>query len=737
MSFQQFTQYFSAREPSEADIQNLSQDLSAQHLDPSSSDHFPTPPLPEIPPGATAHIHPYSQDLFEDESQTGFQEDPDNDLDWQRRSDADEEEALDVDGSEVDDGSQSESDFGDSDEEPDEGGDVAENDYDEFNDVMQRARKYHARRKDAPLYPTQSQGEELRRDIQEKLQRLCCKRLRCTTDRLDVDSVLQHVQHLRSLKGDHKEMYIMGLLDTTYPRGEQPEHKRPCYAYSALGHEVCRTAFEVAHDLRKFKLDAIINHLRHNGPTPRINGNTGRVPKHALNLEDTRCVIQYIASYSSHHGEEQPAPPGRAATTPQVYLDATLSKAKIYDSYKMPLQQVGQRFVALRTFRDIWKTCMPHVKLRAKKDDVCTTCWKNKNLIDYHRKHHNIPRVRELQNQREQHRARAQEEFRLYKANEKAAQDEYNLLIQQNIPYALRKFHYTFDFAQSVQLPYSLEQPGAAFYKAARKLHIFGVRYDGAKKQRNYCIDEANCMEPDGEGTHGCNAVVSMLHDAVEKAAGPYGDTAATFMADNCNSQNKNNTVLAYLAWRTWNTRHDSIEVNFLVPGHTKCAVDGGFGLIKQQFRKSKTDTLQDFVRVVNESASSNYAVSAGWKWKNWRDFFKKYFRPIPHLLSYFHFRFSRESIGVVECKARIHDDWTQFQMLKRGVNPRDLELRRGPREVIPPGGLSLARQKYLFTKVRFLVNDRSKKEQVCPKWSPECQDTPEDQLPVERPTQL
>lgn len=123
-----------------------------------------------------------------------------------------------------------------------------------------------------------------------------------------------------------------------------------------------------------------------------------------------------------------------------------------------------------------------------------------------------------------------------------------------NIRYTLRKVHYTFDFEQSVQLPYNTEHQWAAFYKIGRKLHIFRLQYDGVKQQRNDCVDEAKYMEPHGEGTHGCNTA---------EVAGDR-DTAATFMAvvDNCNSkQEQDGAVLTYLAWRTWNMRHDYIDI--------------------------------------------------------------------------------------------------------------------------------------------------------------------------------
>ena len=49
--------------------------------------------------------------------------------------------------------------------------------------------------------------------------------------------------------------------------------------------------------------------------------------------------------------------------------------------------------------------------------------------------------------------------------------------------------------------------------------------------------------------------------------------------ADNCTGQNKNTTMLWYLTWRVITDLHDRIELNFMVPGHTKFRPDSYFVL--------------------------------------------------------------------------------------------------------------------------------------------------------------
>ena len=76
----------------------------------------------------------------------------------------------------------------------------------------------------------------------------------------------------------------------------------------------------------------------------------------------------------------------------------------------------------------------------------------------------------------------------------------------------LHASHYTFDFAQSVSIPYHARQPGPLYFKTARKVHLFGICNEGIPKQVNYLLDEAQTIGKNGKNVHGPNSVISMLH---------------------------------------------------------------------------------------------------------------------------------------------------------------------------------------------------------------------------------
>ena len=57
---------------------------------------------------------------------------------------------------------------------------------------------------------------------------------------------------------------------------------------------------------------------------------------------------------------------------------------------------------------------------------------------------------------------------------------------------------------------------------------------------------------------------------------------------------------------------HEEVERAFLVVGHTKCAPDWCFELLKRKFCREKVGCLADIARVVNDSATVNIAQLCG-----------------------------------------------------------------------------------------------------------------------------
>ena len=55
---------------------------------------------------------------------------------------------------------------------------------------------------------------------------------------------------------------------------------------------------------------------------------------------------------------------------------------------------------------------------------------------------------------------------------------------------------------------------------------------------------------------------------------------------------------------------YDEIELNFIIPGHTKFICDSCFGLIKILYQKSKVNTVDDIVSIINHSTTNNFNIA-------------------------------------------------------------------------------------------------------------------------------
>lgn len=167
---------------------------------------------------------------------------------------------------------------------------------------------------------------------------------------------------------------------------------------------------------------------------------------------------------------------------------------------------------------------------------------------------------------------------------------------------------------------------------------------------------------PDSSGSH--STKLSMLDHLLEVYTGK--EQLVHFNADNCVGQNKNKTVMGYMNWRVMTGRNAEKKLSFMTVGHTRCSVDGCFGLIKKVYRRSDTDTINQLpcIPCSEYICKCNQAQAFEWEWKAWDKFLSTFFKPIPSFSKYHHFRFSNDYLGCVF----VHQSFgAQGQYLQRG----------------------------------------------------------------------
>lgn len=258
--------------------------------------------------------------------------------------------------------------------------------------------------------------------------------------------------------------------------------------------------------------------------------------------------------------------------------------------------------------------------------------------------------------------------------------------------------HYSYDYAQQVHIPSNPQQPGPIYFKTPRKCGLFGICCEVIPRQVNYLIDEAVAS---GKGA---NSTISYVHDFFSSHGA--GETDAKINADNCGGQNKNNFVIWYYCWRVLCGLHDSILYSFLIAGHTKFSPDWCFGLIKQSFRRCYVSSLFDLMEAVDQSTVTGVNLAKLCRLHDgtvlvpvydWVTFLQPYFKKIPGISKFHHFRFSKEHPGVVFYWNLVGSMEIEFQILK---NPAVRPQNQQPPQIIPLG-LDDDRKRYLYREIR------------------------------------
>ena len=345
------------------------------------------------------------------------------------------------------------------------------------------------------------------------------------------DVIFRHILDVREMEKSEKDMYIMATVvdDKDKHKTERgKKRKRHRHVFEFLGQKICKKMFMLAFDIGKHALQGLLTHVTENGAVPRVHGNVGKKPSHALTFEQTKKVITFISNYADEFGLPQPAAPRGRDNTPPIYLSSETTKQDIHGKYVSSVSELEppMRSVKLTTFRNIWRACLSHIKIATPRDDVCATCEKiRKRIMDAVTEDEKLEAAQSY----EEHIISAQNEREVYNGCLQRARDSHlNNAVDARDKYV----HYTFDFSQNVSLPHHSRQMGPMYFASLRKIQIFGFRIDGIPEQLNFLVDENETIEKNGTLTHGPNWVISMIDWALQTHG--VGELSCAIHADNC-----------------------------------------------------------------------------------------------------------------------------------------------------------------------------------------------------------
>ena len=173
-----------------------------------------------------------------------------------------------------------------------------------------------------------------------------------------------------------------------------------------------------------------------------------------------------------------------------------------------------------------------------------------------------------------------------------------------------------------------------------------------------FLIDEAE------QASKGTVVVVSLVHAFFHLHG--LGERLVTLQADNCVGQNKNTTMMWYLPWQVITGQHDTIQLNLMLPGHTKFQPDCYFGLFKKYYqRQDHVDDMDDLANCVRQCGQDVTCV--------------------PQLYQDCTFEFDQDHPAVMRMKTMPSDtNPTEVPMLRAGVAIKDIK-EAYQSQVMPP----------------------------------------------------
>src|SRR5205807_2942273 len=116
------------------------------------------------------------------------------------------------------------------------------------------------------------------------------------------------------------------------------------------------------------------------------------------------------------------------------------------------------------------------------------------------------------------------------------------------------------------------QQVSKIYYHSPCKVHLFGIQNEAIKEQINYVLNENEII---GKGPNG---TLSMIFNGIKKLN--RGEKHLKITCDNAGGQNKNNTTIQFYLYLVICGYYESIELYFMIPGHTIFKCDDSFDLI-------------------------------------------------------------------------------------------------------------------------------------------------------------
>ena len=204
-----------------------------------------------------------------------------------------------------------------------------------------------------------------------------------------LDQYLEFRGQCRELTSAELDMALQGQLSaftfTSEHTVRRPSDDRQ-HTYTIFWHKgqkVCRKTFLFLHTISAKRFKNLKASFTNNGLSPRVHGNTKRLPPNTISFVDTKRVVQFITTYAETHAILLPGRiPGYKRSDLQL-LPSSTTKRNVWLLYSESLQSLPSppRRVAYSSFCSMWRRFLPQIMVTKPMSDLCWVCQKNSIAI--------------------------------------------------------------------------------------------------------------------------------------------------------------------------------------------------------------------------------------------------------------------------------------------------------------------------------------------------------------------
>ncbi|CAH1163448.1 unnamed protein product [Phaedon cochleariae] len=265
--------------------------------------------------------------------------------------------------------------------------------------------------------------------------------------------------------------------------------------------------------------------------------------------ENCRAFIKNLPAIPSHYCRKD---------NDRKYLPVEFQNvSNLFRIYRHHFNSLNEPHVNEKLFKKIFKDDF-NIGFHQPKKDKCNTCEQYKNIPD------------------EDKSETLQEN---YASHQQEARASKNIFIekQKRIENNPRSLCVSFDLQKVLNTPHGNSM--LLFYSRKYAYYNFSVYESG--RRNGYCY-----LWGESDGNRGSNDICTALNMYIKKIDDENSTEELFLFCDSCSGQNKNSLILSMIKYTLDKCKHlNSIEVNYLIPGHTYMPVDSVHATIERSLK--------------------------------------------------------------------------------------------------------------------------------------------------------